>query len=269
MRLSALALLTSLSSFTVAACLDPQDSSQDPSESTQVSALGNFPDLSPNQVEVTSANGGGCMDLPLGLPAGAPLWLQQFPCNGGGNQRLKFESLGNGTYRVHSAYNESLCLDIPSGNTVAGQDLQFFGCHSGANQIWTVSALNASFGTIHPLANSSLCLDVENASTGVAKIQLYGCGSPIATNRQWRFRTYLGTRSMPGCTGNVTIGGTTVIPGAVASFSVPGGVLTGACNSVSRTTFQVDCPATTNWMVANRNTANAGTANFPLACFRQ
>src|SRR5690349_24604093 len=35
-----------------------------------------------------------------------------------------------------------LCLDIPSGNTVAGQDIQFYPCNSGSNQRWTVSALN-------------------------------------------------------------------------------------------------------------------------------
>ena len=78
-------------------------------------------DTLPVSLHYVSANGGGCMDLPLGLPAGVPLWLQQFPCNGGANQRLKFESLGNGTYRIHSAYNETLCLDIPSGNTVAAR----------------------------------------------------------------------------------------------------------------------------------------------------
>jgi hypothetical protein len=269
MRPMSLPLFVSFTAVVATACVDPHDPADDPAVGTAVSALGNFPDLSPNQVEVTSANGGGCMDLPGGLPAGSTPWLQQFPCHGGANQRLRFESVGSGAFRIHSAFDNSLCLDIPSGNTVSGQDIQFFPCHSGANQRWTVSVLNATFGTISPEANASLCLDVENASTGVAKIQLFGCGSPVQVNRQWRFRTLFQTQTMPSCTGNVTIGGTTLLPGLAVSFPVGSGILTGTCNSVTGSTFPVRCPTSTNWMVANRNTVNSGTAAFPLSCFRQ
>jgi hypothetical protein len=259
----------SLSALLATACVDPLDGADEPELATEVSALGNFPDLSPYAVEVTSANGGGCMDLPGGLPAGSVLWLQQFPCHGGANQRLRFEQVTSGVYRIRSAYDSNLCLDIPSGNTVSGQDIQFFPCHTGINQRWTVSALNASFGVIRPAASSGLCLDVENASTGVAKIQLTPCGSPVPANRQWRFRTYLGNTTAPSCTGNVTIAGTTLLPTLAASFPVGSGNIAGTCNSVTNSTFTLTCPANTNWMVANRNTINAGTAAFPIACFRQ
>lgn len=270
MRHSTLSLSLSLSlSLPLAACVDPAEIADEPAVDTAVSALGNFPDLSPQQVEVTSANGGGCMDLPGGLPAGSTLWLQQFPCHGGSNQRLRFQQIGSGVYQIRSAYDTNLCLDVPWGNNVAGQDVQFHPCHGGPAQQWTVSAYDASHGVIKPAGNSSLCLDVENASTGVAKIQLYGCGSPVASNRLWRFRTYLANTTGQACTGNVTINGNTLVPGVVTKFAVPSGNIASTCNAVPSTTISLWCPANTNYMVANRNTANNGTAQFPIACFRQ
>jgi hypothetical protein len=264
-----LSLTLSLSlALPLAACVGP-DAAGDPELATETSELGNFPDLSPQATEVTSANGGGCMDLPLGLPAGSVLWLQQYPCNGGSNQRLRFEQVGSGVFRIHSAWDNNLCLDVPSGNYASGQDVQFFPCHSGQNQRWAVSVYSATHGVIKPEANNGLCLDVENASTGAAKIQLYGCGSPVPANRLWKFRTYLGNTTGQSCTGNVTINGNTLIPGLVATFSVPSGSVTSTCNAIPMTSFALTCPWNTNYMVANRNTANAGTAAFPIACFRQ
>ncbi len=272
MRYSTLSLSLSLSlSLPLAACVDPSGVADEPELelATAVSELGNFPDLSPQQVEVTSANGGGCMDLPGGLPAGSALWLQQFPCHGGANQRLRFQQLAGGVFAIRSAHDSNLCLDVPWGNNAAGQDVQFFPCHFGPAQQWTVSAYNASHGVIKPAGNSSLCLDVENASTGVAKIQLFGCGSPVAANRLWRFRTYLGNATGQACTGNVTIAGNTLVPGVVTKFAVPQGNIASTCNAVPATTIPLWCPWNTNYMVANRNTVNFGTAQFPIACFRQ
>lgn len=263
MRILALSLSVACS---LTGCLDAEDTA--PNTDTAVSELGNFPDLSPLTVEVTSANGGGCMDLPGGLPAGSVLWLQQFPCHGGVNQRLRFESMGDGTFRIHSALDPNLCLDVPFA-TVSGQDVQFFACHLGANQRWTVGAVNASFGAIRPASNAGLCLDVENGSTGVAKIQVSDCGNPIAANRLWRFRTFRGQVTAPACTGNVQMAGINLIPGIVTKFNTANGTLTGTCNAVPVTTFTRFCPADTNYAIANRNTINAGTAAFPIACFRQ
>src|ERR1041385_309908 len=203
------------------------------------------------------------MDLPIG--GAPPFWLQQFPCNDGDNQRLRFEDMSGGQYRIHSAHDNTLCLDVPSGVFASGQDIQFFPCHNGLNQRWTVAAHDVTFGMIRPAADANLCLDVENASTGIAHIQLFGCGSPVAANRLWKFRTLVGSATGNPCTGNVTIGATTVIPGQFAMFSAAGNSQV-TCSSVGSMPYRLTCPSSANWLLVNRGN---GTGRFPVTCFAQ
>jgi hypothetical protein len=260
MQLSPLFLSCSLA--LASGCLDLPEPS-----STDVAALGNVPDVGLFQVQVTSAHSpSACMDLPGSGTGPAPYWLQQYPCNDGDNQRLRFEDMGGGQFRIHSAANNNLCLDVPiPSGVVSGQDVQFYNCHNGSNQRWTVAANDATYGVIHPAADSNLCLDVEDAATGIAKIQLYGCGSPVAANRLWKFRTLIATSQGRPCTGNVTIGTTTVLPGEFKMFAASGHSSV-TCASAGALPYSLNCGATANWMIVNRGN---GTGRFPITCFQQ
>lgn len=76
---------------------------------------------SPFPTQITSANGGGCIDAPLPQPANAEgdgVWfLQQFPCNGGANQHWSFQATSSGTFVIQSAFNPRFCLDLPRAAT--------------------------------------------------------------------------------------------------------------------------------------------------------
>jgi hypothetical protein len=249
------------------AALEPDPG--DPELATAVSPLGD-PDPNPSHTQIASLNGspGGCLDLPLGVPAGQPLWLQQFPCNAGDNQRFRFVPVAPDVYRIHSSRNTGLCLDLPSSNAVSGQDVQLYPCHSGNNQLWLVDSSGSS-AVIKSILHLGLCLDVEDGTVNApARVQLFTCHG--GANQAWRFRTWLGTDgSVRGCNGNVRFGagGPIVSPGGVNSFAVTGGNVETLCSdSLPFPRDTVGCPSTTNWMVPDRRN---GTGNYPVACFRQ
>lgn len=248
------------------------DPPEDPALGSSASALGT-PDPIPAHTQVASLNGtpGGCWDLPLGLPAGQPLFLQQFPCNAGDNQRWRFEPINTGVFRIHSSHDNSLCLDIPNANAATNQVLQLFPCHNGNNQLWFVSPNGSSTTSsiIRPILNLFLCIDVTNGvANNQASIQLFGCHG--GANQAWKFRTWLGTDgSVAGCNNNVRFGagGPLVSPGGVNSFAVSGGAVETLCpDTLPFGRDTVGCPSSTNWMVADRRN---GTGSYPVACFRQ
>jgi ricin-type beta-trefoil lectin protein len=172
-------------------------------------------------------------------------------------------------FRIHSSHDSNLCLDLPSGNAVSGQDLQLYPCNSGNNQLWFVSPENSTSSVIKSILHLGLCVDVENATVNApARIQLYTCHG--GANQSWRFRTWLGTdTSVRGCNSTVRfgVGGPTVDPWSVNSFAVSGGAIETLCPDTLPFGRDVtDCPAATNWMVPDRR---VGTGNYPVACFQQ
>jgi hypothetical protein len=249
----------------LAACVEPTEINEEPDLGTLGSELGNFPDLSPSRTQIVSALAGGCIGFQPGLPPGLAHLAKQLPCDTTTEQRFRFETMASGDFRIHSDLFPSWCLDVPFSNISSGQDLQFFDCHQGSNQSWTVNVVDATHATISPASNPALCLDIENASTGIANIQLFGCGSPPAANRLWRFRTLTGTRTGPACSGNITIAGVTLLPGQAGSIPVGSGNITGTCASVTLPTFSITCPTATNRVIAARN----GISSFPISCFRE
>lgn len=222
---------------------------------TATSELGNFPD--PNSLtQITDANG-ACWDQPPGLP-----WLQGFRCHTGANQGFRFQPLTSGAFLIHPGANTQMCLDIPNTSPGSGVELQMFPCHGRVNQQWTVTPINATFALIKSVMSSTLCVDIQ-AGVTPQKVQLFTCHGGV--NQQFRFRTRIGTGGVAACPGNLIIGGTTVIPGAVASFPASGNFQV-TCNTFPvRTTFS-GCPAQTNWIAIDRS---SGTGAAPIACFRQ
>jgi hypothetical protein len=219
------------------------------------SELGNVPDPGAHS-QVTDATG-ACWDQPPGLT-----WLQGFRCHTGANQGFVFQQVAAGVYQVHPASDRFQCLDIPNASPGSGVALQMFPCHGRVNQQWTVTPVNASFALIKSVMSSSLCLDIQ-AGVTPQKLQLYTCHGGV--NQTFRFRTRVGTGGAAACPGNLFIGGTTVIPGAVASFPATGNVQV-TCNTTPPRSAFSGCSRLTNWIVVDRS---SGTGVASIACFRQ
>ncbi|MER5573525.1 RICIN domain-containing protein [Streptomyces massasporeus] len=102
--------------------------------------------------------------------------IKQYDCNGGGNQKYWFKSVGSGYYQL-MVRNSSLCVQENS-STVTQEN-----CASSAtNQQWSLTT-TGSYVTVTSRASGE-CLDVNGASTanGAALIT-YTCNG--GTNQQW------------------------------------------------------------------------------------
>lgn len=221
---------------------------------------------------VTSANAAnngqnpGCWDT---SPSGSPRTFQQYPCHARNNQRWKFEAAGILRYRIHSADDDGLCVEVPDGNAVGGQDLQIAPCDGGFNQLWDVRAVSGTTSaTIHPAADFNLCMNVENATiTNQSRIQVYPCTAAI--NERWRFHNYLDDDTIGGCSGSVRFYSTPhpasalVGPGGVGNFPVSTNTPNTYCSS-DYDQENVKCPAGSDWIVADRL---GGTGTFKVRCF--
>ncbi|MEU3485946.1 RICIN domain-containing protein [Streptomyces massasporeus] len=102
--------------------------------------------------------------------------IKQYDCNGGGNQKYWFKSVGSGYYQL-MVRNSSLCVQ-ENASTVTQEN-----CASSAtNQQWSLTT-TGSYVTVTSRASGE-CLDVNGASTanGAALIT-YTCNG--GTNQQW------------------------------------------------------------------------------------
>jgi hypothetical protein len=102
--------------------------------------------------------------------------IKQYDCNGGGNQKYWFKSVGSGYYQL-MVRNSSLCVQ-ENASTVTQEN-----CNASATgQQWSVTT-TGSYVTIKSRASGE-CLDVNGASTAnAAAVITYTCNG--ATNQQW------------------------------------------------------------------------------------
>lgn len=211
----------------------------------------------------------GCWDT---SPSGSVRPFQQYPCHARNNQRWRFEAVAGGAFRIHSADDDDLCVDVPGFNFVSGQNLQLFPCNSGINQRWRVfTRPDGVSATIRPAATSSLCMDVENAVvTGQAALQIFTCkntSSSGSKNQAWRFHDYLDDDTVGGCNGPVRVFSATpsvvVGAGGVANFPVTHHRPDTLC-SADFDHELIQCPSGTDWIVTDRLN---GTGSFKVRCF--
>ncbi|MEU9226973.1 RICIN domain-containing protein [Streptomyces massasporeus] len=102
--------------------------------------------------------------------------IKQYDCNGGGNQRYWFKSVGSGYYQL-MVRNSSLCVQ-ENASTVTQEN-----CNASAtNQQWSLTT-TGSYVNVTSRASGE-CLDVNGGSTanGAALIT-YTCNA--GTNQQW------------------------------------------------------------------------------------
>ncbi|OPG01597.1 hypothetical protein B1L11_44225 [Microbispora sp. GKU 823] len=119
--------------------------------------------------------------------------LQQWGCTPGAAwQQFTLKSAGSGIYTLVNV-NSGRCLDVPSGSTTSGVQIQQWGCGDGTktNQQWRLTASGSGTYQIANVA-SGLCLSDKGASTssGAAVIQETCTAN---TNKQWLFTPVSGT----------------------------------------------------------------------------
>ncbi|MEU0116498.1 RICIN domain-containing protein [Streptomyces bobili] len=102
--------------------------------------------------------------------------IKQYDCNGGGNQKYWFKSVGGGYYQL-VVRSSSLCVQ-ENANTVSQEN-----CNASANaQQWSLTT-SGSYVNVKSRA-SGKCLDVNGASTAnSAAVITYTCNG--GTNQQW------------------------------------------------------------------------------------
>ncbi|CAL9652216.1 Endo-1,4-beta-xylanase A [Streptomyces sp. enrichment culture] len=72
------------------------------------------------------------------------------------------------------------CLDVPSGSTTDGTQVQLWDCHNGTNQQWTYT----DAGELRVYGNK--CLDAAGTGNGT-KVQIYSCWG--GDNQKWRLNS--------------------------------------------------------------------------------
>lgn len=102
--------------------------------------------------------------------------IKQYDCNGGGNQKYWFKSVGSGYYQL-VVRSSSLCVQ-ENANTVSQEN-----CSASSNaQQWSLTT-SGSFVSVKSRASGE-CLDVNGASTAnSAAVITYTCNG--GTNQQW------------------------------------------------------------------------------------
>ena len=271
------ALLPLLSVLTLTACdteddLAPEDFAfedlEDLDEPRWATPLSGVETLMTSMNAQAYGQNPGCWDT---SPSGNPRTFQQYPCHGRENQRWVFEAMGNSQFRIHSADDDDLCVDVPGGNFTSGQDLQLFTCHNGPAQRWRIfTRPDGVSATIRPAANLGLCMDVENGVvTNQSRIQLFTCKDQTlasSKNQGWRFHDYLDDDSIGSCSGAVRFyqntPGIVVGRGGVGNFSVWDPDPDTLCSS-DFDHEAVNCPDDTDWLVVDR----LGGSGVKVRCF--
>ncbi|MFF4396390.1 RICIN domain-containing protein [Streptomyces sp. NPDC001480] len=128
---------------------------------------------------LVARHSGKCADV-----TGQSLWqgaqIKQYDCNGGGNQKYWFRSVGSGYYQL-VVRNSSLCVQ-ENAATVTQENCD----DSATGQQWSLTA-SGSYVTVKARTTGE-CLDVSGASTAnSAAIITYTCNG--GTNQQWTHGT--------------------------------------------------------------------------------
>ncbi|MFD7813549.1 RICIN domain-containing protein [Streptomyces sp. NPDC059785] len=143
-------------------------------EITVDTAAGTVTGTSATYETLAARHSAKCADVTSqSLLAGAV--VKQYTCNGGGNQKYWFKSLGSGYYAL-MARHSSLCLTENASNVTQEN------CTAATAQQWSVTA-SGSYWLLKSRATGE-CLDVSGASTAdSAAVITYTCNG--ATNQQW------------------------------------------------------------------------------------
>jgi hypothetical protein len=109
-----------------------------------------------------NVNSQRCIDV-IGSSTDKNANVQQYACNGGGNQRWEFVDVGKGQYAIRNV-NSGLVMDVTGGSRADGANVKQFPWNGGGNQKWQTRGSNNNFELVN--ANSGKCLDVQGGGKG-------------------------------------------------------------------------------------------------------
>lgn len=117
----------------------------------------------PTNSVFTSLNSRKVMDVP-GNSQFAGVQLDQWPWNGGANQKWQIQSVGSNVFKIVSV-GSGLVLDVAGGSTADGAKIVQWPWNGGANQRWLLSAIPGNPNAVLIIsAASGKVVDVANAS---------------------------------------------------------------------------------------------------------
>ncbi|SHJ17322.1 RICIN domain-containing protein, partial [Parasporobacterium paucivorans] len=126
---------------------------------------------------IMSKNSGLVMDI-YGGGTDIGTNIIQWGLHGGLNQQWKFESLGNGYYKITSVLNPAYSMDVYGGGTSIGTKVIQWPYYGGTNQQWKI--IEYADGSISLMSR----LAVENSTRYV--LDVYGGGTVEGVNViQW------------------------------------------------------------------------------------
>jgi hypothetical protein len=103
-----------------------------------------------------------CIDV-IGSSTSKNANIQQYACNGGGNQRWEFVDLGNGQFAIRNI-NSGLVMDVAGDSRANGANVKQFPWNGGKNQRWITRGPYNNFELVN--VHSGKCLDVLGAGRG-------------------------------------------------------------------------------------------------------
>lgn len=130
---------------------------------------------------ITNRNSGDVIDIP-GSSTTQGTDLEQWPANGGANQRWRLTSLGCGLYKITSG-SDGQSMDISGQSTSPGALLDQWAYWGGGNQQFLITKGSAGDYVITNL-NSMDVVEVPGSST-TAGTKLDQAASTGGTNQQW------------------------------------------------------------------------------------
>jgi pectate lyase len=139
--------------------------------------------------QLASAASGKCADVAGASTANSALIVQS-ACSTA--TRHQWKVTGSSQFTLANG-NSTRCLDVPSGASTSGLQLQQYGCgdNTKTNQLWTVTASSASGKFLVKSAASGLCLSNRDGSTaGNNPIVQETCSD--AARMRWSFNQVSG-----------------------------------------------------------------------------
>jgi hypothetical protein len=111
--------------------------------------------------------------------------IEQYECNGNGNQLWTRESLGNGFYRLVNE-NSRKCLDVRDHSSVDRAVVVQNGCNTELSQQWQLQPVGVGFRLV--ARHSGKCATVANSSfSNKAGIIQFPCGATGTPSDNWQF----------------------------------------------------------------------------------
>ena len=117
---------------------------------------------------LASGASGKCVDV-VGASLDNSALLVQLACNAAAADQQWKAVAGTGNQFNVVNVNSGRCIDVPSGTTTSGTQLQQYGCGDGTktNQLWTFTASSAASGKyLVKSVASGLCVSDKDSSTG-------------------------------------------------------------------------------------------------------